>query len=106
MEGLTAREFDRFLAAPAARQAALARDLAARRLDWSAWTEQFNRAHGQSPGREAQAARVLARAHRAAGDRLTAARMRLVEARAVQRAGSQAQAVRMFALASRALEAA
>src|SRR5688572_1321844 len=105
MEGLSAREFDRFLAAPAARQAVLARGLAVRGLEWSAWTEQFNRAHGQSPGREAQAAALLAKVYRAAGDRLTAARMRMVEARAVQRAGSQAQAVRMFARASRELEA-
>src|SRR5262245_52428075 len=106
MEGLTAQEFDRFLAAPAARQVALARGFAGRGLDWPSWAAQFNRAYGQSPRQEANAARSLGSAYREAGDLLTAARMRLMEARAVHRAGSPAEAVRMFARASRELHAA
>src|SRR5687768_10657594 len=99
-----AQDFDRLLAAPSPRRRALARALAGRGLDWDAWTAEFRRAHGSSPLHEAEAARALGTVYRQAGDRLTAARMRLMEARAVHRSGSPLEASRTFERAARELE--
>jgi tetratricopeptide (TPR) repeat protein len=106
MARTVAQDFDRLLAAKPARRPALARALAARGLTWDEWTAEFRRAHGQSPQHEAQAARALGLVYRRAGDRLTAARLRLMEARAVHRAGSPREATKMFEQAARALAAA
>ncbi len=98
-------EFDRWLAAPPARQARLAAALAARGLPWEAWSAQFHRVHGRDLSREARAARVLREAYRVR-DPAMAARFRFFEARAAQRAGSPREAAATYERCARDLVAA